>query len=88
MKSKESRQTVTAPIPDSWERLRELQKVREEVAVLREKLFQACCKLQHDAASVDLTELGVLVSKLRSIEERREALEKTLATMLLARAGE
>jgi len=88
MKSKESRQTARPPIVDSWERLRELQTVREEVAVLREKLFQACCKLQHDDASADLTELSVLVSELRSIEERREALEKTLAAMLLARTAE
>lgn len=88
MKSKESRQTAKAPIVDSWERLRELQTVREGVAVLREKLFQACCKLQHDDASVNMTELSVLVSELRSIEEKREALEKTLAGMLLARTAE
>jgi len=88
MKSKESRQTAKAPVIESSERLRELQTVRAEVAVLREKLFQACCKLQHDDTSVDLAELSVLVSKLRSIEEKREVLERAVAGMLAARATE
>jgi hypothetical protein len=88
MKSKESRQTAKAPGIDSGERLRELQTVRAEVAVLREKLFQACCKLAHDDTSIDLTELSVLVFKLRSIEEKREVLEKAAAGILSARAGE
>lgn len=88
MKSKESRQTAKAPLIDSSERLRELQTVRAEVAVLREKLFQACCKLQHDDTSVDLAELSVLVSKLRSIEEKREVLERAAVGMLSARATE
>lgn len=88
MKSKESRQTANAPVIDSSERLRELQTVRAEVAVLREKLFQACCKLQHDDTSVDLTQLSVLVFRLRSVEEKREVLEKAVAGMLSGRESE
>lgn len=88
MKSKESRQITRAPVVEAGERLRELQVIRSEVALLREKLFQACCNFQRDDTSVDLTELNILAFKLRSVEEKREALEKTIAAMLLTRAGE
>lgn len=88
MKSKESRQMPKAPVIDTGERLRELKGIRSEVAVLREKLFQACLDLQHDDTAVDLVELNILAFKLRSVEEKREALEKAIAEMLLARLGE
>lgn len=88
MKSKESRQTAKAPFIDVGERLRELKTIRGEVALLREKLFQACCALQHDDASVDLSELSILAFNLRTVEEKRASLEKVLAEMLLARGAE
>lgn len=88
MKSKESSQMAKPPVIDVSERLRALQAIRSEVAVLREKLFQACCRLQHDDASVDLNELSALTFKLRSIEEKREALEAAVDGLLQARAAE
>lgn len=88
MKSKESRQEVKAPVLNVSDRLRELQAMRAEVAVLREQLFQACCRLQHDDTSVDPAELALLAFKLRTLEEQRDGLETTIATLLMARAAE
>ena len=88
MKSKESRQTSKAPVVDVSQRIRELRAIRAEIAVLREGLFHACCNLQHDADSVDLRNLSVLVFKLRTVEEKREALETALASLLLAHEAE
>ena len=88
MKSKESRQEIKAPVLDLSERLRELQAMRAQVAVLREQLFQDCCRLQHDDTSVDASELGFLALKLRTLEEKRSGLETTLATLLMGRAAE
>ena len=59
MRSKESREEIRTPVLDVSQRLRELQSLRGEVSVLREQLFQACCRLQHDETSVDASELGV-----------------------------
>lgn len=88
MKSKESRQETKAPVLDIGERLRDLQAMRAEVTVLREQLFQACCRLQHDDTSVDTAELGSLALRLRSLEAKRDGLEIAVATLLMARAGE
>jgi hypothetical protein len=88
MKSKESRLEMKAPVLDVSERLRELQAMRAEVAVLRDQLFQGCCRLQHDETSIDAAELGSLAFRLRTLEEQREDLETTLATLLMARAAE
>ena len=88
MRSKESRQELKAPVLDVSERLRELQAMRSEVGVLRDQLFQACCRLQHDETSVDAAELGSLALRLRTLEEQREGLETTLATLLMARAAD
>ena len=88
MKSKESRQEQKAPVLNVSDRLRELQAMRAEAGVLREQLFQACCRLQHDDTSVDPSELGLLAFKLRTLEEQRDDLETTIATVLMARAAE
>lgn len=56
----------------------ELQRLRRLGQQIRAELFDGCCALQHDPASVDKDQLLSLVGRLRLIDVRTKWLEEAV----------
>ena len=54
----------------------ELANVRHDCIRLQHTLFESCCRLQHDPATVNLQELADQVSRLKAAQKRKLELEE------------